>query len=159
MFLKTVITHRMLLTAVCRSVAMGSLRLSFMSGDRNIVGLVGEEIYSQHAPNATRMDTYDYDFIVKGKKVDVKTRIVTSEPKPSYEMAILLTRANQEVDFYVFCSVSKQFTEGWLMGFLSKDEFLERAQYVEEGSPMPQGGHYRSNAHVIQLDQIRTIEK
>jgi len=138
---------------------MGKLNLSFMAGERNIVGLLGEEIYSIHAPKSELHDLYDYDFTINERKVDVKTRILTHPPKPEYEMAILLTRPDQDVDFYVFCGVHDSFAYGWLIGWLSKKDFLEKSKFIEAGSPMPQGGKYRSNSHVINIKDMNEVKR
>ena len=66
---------------------MGILRNSIMQGKGNIVGFLGEEIVKNYI-NAEESNTYDYDLIKKGIKIDVKTKKTKVKPLPHYEASV-----------------------------------------------------------------------
>jgi len=152
--LKVDISHSMLVSAAARGVRMGRLKHSFMSGERNLVGALGEEIYSSVVPDAELVDNYDYDFLCRGLRVDVKTRIVSSEPRPEWEFAIHFARNSQDVDFYIFCAVSECFRVGWLIGYIHRDGLLKSGVRYKKGDEMPQGGRYKSDCHIVYIKDL-----
>ncbi len=149
------ITHAMLLSATVRAYEMGELKDSYTAGNRNIVGCLGEEIFKYYRPKSTQVDDFQCDFLSQGKKVDVKTRLVSCEPILKWAFNIPY-RLNQDVDYYLFCCVHKNFKEGWVMGYLSKGEFIQRRQIVRKGDPIPESnGRYLRDFSVVLMRDIR----
>jgi hypothetical protein len=151
------VTPEMIKLGAIHSIKMGALKHSFMDGDRNIVGCIGEQVYSQFAPLAERHDTYDYDFFIKNLKVDVKTRIIKTEPSHHFDFTIKQVKNNQDVDIYVFIGVHENLEKAWIFGWLKKSEFFEKSECISAGELMPQGGSYKAGGRRVYIHQMRQV--
>jgi hypothetical protein len=142
----------MLAIALRRSVEMGKLRRSFSGGERNIIGMLGEEIYQWIHPKAKRVDTWEFDFQDHGSSVQVKSRIIGGMPQPHYEFA--LERKDQLVDIYYFCMILDDFKKGWAIGSMAKEDLMRKGLEKKAGAPMPQGGFYVAGGWCVYVNQM-----
>ena len=115
---------------------LGDLNGSIESGDGNYAGLFGELVFSE-VFDAQRRNTYDYDVIFDGKKVDVKTKRRSVPPKPYYECSIADFNTEQSCDIYYFVSIEEGYDKVWLLGYKDTDEYYEQASFHEEGEVDP----------------------
>ena len=121
------------------SEKMGKLNeRSFMDGNRNVSGLLGEYLFFQLF--RTKLDyvgnkVFDYDFVsFSGKTYDVKTKtqgvdvdpiVGKSEP---FDASIPLYSQRMTCDDYVFIRVHKDFQKAWLLGWIKKDDYFGHEQ-------------------------------
>jgi hypothetical protein len=115
-----------------KSEELGVLRHSFMKGDGNLVGFLGE-IMSAKKLKADIKNTYDYDLIKKGKTIDVKSKRCTSQPKPHYECSVAAYNTKQKCDFYLFTRILNTLDIGWICGIIKKEEFFKWAKLYKKG--------------------------
>jgi hypothetical protein len=113
-------------------------KYSMMSGKdsitSNLTGNLGEVIFQTVFPKAERINNLDYDFIHNGKKIDVKTKKVSSIPNENFDISIFAySLPVQKCSHYVFCRVRDDFRIGWLLGWISKEEFKSRAKLYKTG--------------------------
>ena len=109
------------------------LRNSIRSGEGTIYGVLGELMYIQ-ACGGERQNTYDYDVVMDDTHtVDVKTKCVTTEPRPHYDCSVAAIASQQDCDRYAFIRVLKDMTQGWYLGSLTTEEFYDKARYMEAG--------------------------
>lgn len=47
---------------------------TIVSGQGNLIGFAGEAIFAKAFPAASKVESRDFDFVLSGKKIDVKTR-------------------------------------------------------------------------------------
>lgn len=131
------ITDAMLLTARHKAKALGSLKGSITKGAGNLVGLIGEEVAHQHFVNrgcrVHYLPTYDYDMIVDGLKIDVKTKSTSVVPLPHYSNSITDYNTTQLCDYYAFVRVKKDLTKAWWLGVCSKNVFFRDAKFMKKG--------------------------
>lgn len=131
------ITDDMLLRARRKAKEMGRLNNSITNGMGNLVGFVGEEIaysvLSYLYPDTIAQNTYDYDLLSNGARVDVKTKSTSVAPLPHYSCSIASYNIEQQCDFYAFVRVKKDLTEGWWCGIIAKEEFYENATFMKKG--------------------------
>lgn len=160
-FIEIKITTNMFEIANKRAIEMGELKYSFMKGKRNLIGTLGEEMYKFYVPNSIFVNTEEYDFLFKTKKIDVKARTVSFKPKNHYGFAIdteAKELKDQNVDWYVFCGVHKSYKIGWILGFLKKKEFLDLSREVFKGQPRPSGGEYAHNGLEVKISDMRRVQ-
>ena len=67
------ITNDMFLTAREKAVEVGKLNNSILNGGGNLAGFIGEQIVL-NVLGGEWINTYEYDLIINGFKVDVKTK-------------------------------------------------------------------------------------
>jgi hypothetical protein len=95
--------------------------------------VLGELMFIR-ACGGERQNTYDYDVVMDNDHtVDVKTKCVTSEPRPHYDCSVAAIASAQDCDYYAFIRVLNDLSQGWYLGSLTKEEFYNKARYMEAG--------------------------
>jgi hypothetical protein len=75
-----------------------------------------------------------YDFIYNNLKIDVKTMGRTVEPKSRYVNNFIAVQTKFSPDAYIFCSYNKKTTYLTVCGWVTKKQFLDRAEWFKAGS-------------------------
>ena len=126
-------------------------RNSFMKGAGNLPGFLGEEILKSIRPDLELKDTFDYDFISpNGKTIDVKSKVqgVDMKPAPNWMASVAEKSLHQGCDYYIFCRIFKQggiFVKGWIVGWISKADFVADARVMKKGEQEGDNGFWVVN--------------
>jgi hypothetical protein len=126
------ITDLMLQTAIEKDKEMGTLRNSITGGEKNYFGFLGEEIVASYL-DAQTSNTYDWDVRHKDKYLEVKTKDTTAYPKGSYEVSVAGYNTKQKCDYYVFVRILTDLSSGWILGYMPKKEYYEKARKMTKG--------------------------
>lgn len=114
-----------------------NLKNSITRGKSQIFGAVGEilvrDYYLERGFDVTLVGSYDYDLLINGYKVDVKTKRTTVEPKPYYNCSISNSNTTQGCDFYYFVRISEDLRVGYLLGYRQKSYFYKEAIFNKKG--------------------------
>ena len=137
---------------------MGKLKNSITEGRGNIIGFLGEELIKKYL-GIQDNNTYEYDLIYKNKKLEVKTKARTVEPRPFYNATVSSYNPNQKCDYYIFTSVLKDYSFGWICGFISKHDFFENAVFNKKGDYESNTFKFRSDCYNIQYDKLKDIDE
>lgn len=109
------------------------LRHSIRKGEGTVYGFLGELVFLRIV-GGLHENTYDYDVVMRsGVRVDVKTKMATSAPRPHYECSVAAANTKQGCDVYAFVRVMKDMTQGWYCGAMFKDLFFAEARPVKKG--------------------------
>ena len=161
------ITQQMRAEALEHSKNIPLLNNSITQGKGTEAGSLGEvatknflnECYNS---KASIVGKYDYDIYAekKGVKIEVKTKRCTSRPQSHYECSVANFNTRQDCDFYVFTRVDKKNV--YLLGFLSKKEFLNRSVQMVKGqkdSNLVNGEAFKFHADCrnVKISQLRTF--
>lgn len=136
--IKIDITSDMIENAQKSAHQMGSLKNSIEGLRSNLVGFLGEECFVKHYRTKklcsfSRVNNYDFDFLLNGYRVEIKTKETSVIPRNDFTVNINSFNPHQEkqlVDFYFFVYLQNQngfFTTGFMVGYISKKEFLEKS--------------------------------
>ena len=125
------ITNKHIELAEKMSKSMGTLNNSITKGQGNIVGFLGEIIVAEYL-DIILDNTYDYDLIYKNKKIDVKSKKVTTPPKSYYECSIAALNTKQKCDLYIFTRITKDLSRGWILGYLDKEKYLNDSKLLKK---------------------------
>ena len=163
---KIQITPEMLMFATARDCGQMNSK-SFMKGKGNIAGFLGEEMLKSYLPNLLLIDSYDYDFLYLDKyKIDVKTKFqsVNWAPKGTYEASVAKESLHQRCDYYVFCRIYRDpqisYPHGWILGFMSKKRYLERANFLKKDDFNPSNKYYvKEDCWNLPYEQLFPIEE
>ena len=100
-----------------------------------IAGNLGEVVFSHTYPSAIRISHNDTeaDFIYKGKRLDVKTKRTTVNPKPHYEVTISSYQKDFNADIYFFYYFNYSENLIWSLGWLTKTDFFQKARFMRKG--------------------------
>jgi len=108
-----------------------------------LCGNLAEVIFSEMYPEAERIShkDLDADFILGGKRIDVKCKARSVYCLDTYEVTVETRQIGFNVDEYVFFSYN--FTEQVLeyLGAISKDDFVSKAQVWKEGEVDTENGY------------------
>lgn len=135
------------------------LKGSIMKGSSNIFGALGEIlIYDKYKDmfDVEFKSTYDYDLTIDGYRVDVKTKRTTVCPKEYYLCSI--THSKQDCDFYFFVRILTDLSIGYLLGYISKDNFLKFAEYKKKGELDIDGFIFKADGYHLPIYKLHKFK-
>lgn len=111
------------------------IKNSITGGKRRFIGCLGEAATASYLKLAGHVveysSSYDYDLIVNGKRLEVKTKRCKSKPLPSYECSVNKFNHTQACDYYVFTRVTNEAV--YLLGYISPAELKQKARLMKAG--------------------------
>jgi len=138
---------------------MGALNNSITKGQGNIIGFLGEIIVAQYL-DITLNNTYDYDLIYNDKKIDVKSKKVSSPPRDYYECSVAALNTKQKCDLYVFTRIKNDLSEGWILGCLEKEKYLSTSTFLKKGSIDPDNNwKVSTDCYNLPINKLKNIEE
>ena len=161
--IKVIITPDMIEKAKERDKGKYNNR-SFMNGDGNFVGFLGEYIVSFLRPDLIHVDCFNYDFLFRNLKLEVKTKhqTVPHSPRGDYEASVDVNSMHQETDFYIFCRIYKiknEYPYGWVMGGISKANFLIQSRKLIKGDKDGDNGYIvKQDCYNIYYNKLRPLK-
>jgi len=120
---------------------LGKINNSITKGKGNVAGRLGELAFASYV-GATVEDEKDFDLILEGEKIEVKTKRRTVAPKGGYEVSVASTSLHQNPDRYVFISIQFNRKVGfdyyglksiWLCGDMSAKEYIKKSWVWKKG--------------------------
>lgn len=125
------ITNNVFLEARKKAVSLGKLRNSISNGGGNLAGFIGEFLVHQ-AIGGDYSSTYDYDILLGDKKIDVKTKLTSVEPRLDYSCSVSAYR-KQNCDIYFFVRVKNDYSVAWLLGWIEAEEYFNKSVLLKKG--------------------------
>ena len=151
------ITDEIFNSAVERSKEMGALSNSITKGKGNIAGFIGETVVAHHL-GVTLNNTYDYDLIYNGEKIDVKTKRTTVTPKPFYDCSVADYNPNQVCDAYIFVRVMNNYSKAWILGYSTKVDYFKKSTLLTRGMADPSNDFIViADCHNIRISDLSEI--
>ena len=160
MIIEVPITDIMIRNAQEKSIDQGVLRLSFEKGTKNFIGYIGEEIVKSYL-QCDSCNTYEYDMVYNGKRIEVKSKQRSVPPQPHYECSIVsYSVKNQHPDYYVFTSISQLsgIWKGWILGYCSQSYYMNMAVFLKKGQLDPSNGYtVRNDCYNVPISELYDI--
>jgi len=142
---------------------------SITRGGSCLYGAMGEILIGDYYKKYCEYDnTLNYDLIIKGKTVEVKSKRTTVEPQPYYFASIADpsrkqdSSKQQKCDYYCFMRVKADFTEAWILGWITPLEFFEKAIYYQKGEIDPSSKFnwkFKENCWNLPISELHLIDK
>jgi hypothetical protein len=152
--IEVIVTDNMIAAAKQKALDMGRLNNSILSGTGNMAGFVGEQI-ALSVLKGEWSNTYDYDILVDGYRVDVKTKQTTVKPKPFYECSVANYNTRQLCDVYAFVRVLKDLSKGWYLGSIKKQDYFSKAVYLRKGDIDPSNNFtVRADCYNLRIQEL-----
>lgn len=135
-FKTLLISDEMKEKAYLRAKSEGPYKNSFTNGDRRMLGFLGEQVFQYLRPQAINSNHKSYDFEVNGKKIEVKTRVMYHEPTGEDDVSVHFNQDPRyyQADYFAFIGMAKDLSKCWLLGWISKNDFLARSYFVPKGT-------------------------
>lgn len=124
---------------------------------RTVFGYLGEELVLSRFPGSIS-DAYDFDMILYGQKIEVKSVSCKFEPFPHYLCAVNSCEDGvhrQEADLYVFVRILNDMSQGWILGYMPCREFFQKGRFVPKGEIAAKDICFtKANATVISIENL-----
>lgn len=123
-------------------IAMGEIAQSIRRGEGNLYGFLGELIVA--ARFGCKMEsTAHYDMVsAKGATIDVKTKVTTVKPQPTFECSIVAYQ-KQTCDLFVFVRILDNLTRAWILGYITPAAYFAAAAFRRKGELDPNSSKHR----------------
>jgi hypothetical protein len=139
-----------------------SLPGSVTKGESQMYGALGEIIvhdyYVQKGFDVSPDNTYDYDLLMQGYKVDVKTKKVRTRPQAHHFASIPAWNTRQKCDIYMFARILEDMSKGWILGYKTKHSFYKEATFNKEGDKDWNGWTFKTDCYNLRIDKLNTLK-
>lgn len=133
---------------------------------RILTGYLGEQVaieYFEIDVTQSR-ETFDYDLILKGKRIEVKSISCKFKPRDHYLCTVNSHDPNgvhkQGADYYLFIRILNDNTRAWLLGYMACDEFFRKGQFIEKGKNITDDICFeKANATVLPISKLHKLKR
>ncbi len=134
---------------------------SITKGESNIFGALGEILIFDYYSDADIVleSTYDYDMIINGYCVDVKTKKTTVKPQEDYLCSISAFNTKQKCDYYFFVRITTDLNSGYLLGYISKDDFYKKAIWKNKGDVDVNGFVFKDDCYNLEIKYLHEFQR
>ena len=114
-------------------------------GDKSkpLVGMLAQTVLADYLkqPRPDTSEGFDggYDYIINGKKVDVKCMSRKGYVIGNYVHNLIAYQKNYDVDYYIFTSLNTTTNELEVCGVINKEQFFSKADLFEKGTVRHKG--------------------
>lgn len=132
-------------------------------GDGNkkeqLTGIIGQTVFADLIndvrPNGETGFDEGKDFIINNKRVDIKTMTRSVPMRSFFVHNFVGYQKEYQVDYYVFASFNTKANILTICGYVSKNEFFEKADYFPKGSlrERSDGTKFRTFAPLYEIKQ------
>jgi penicillin-binding protein-related factor A (putative recombinase) len=139
----------------------GALNNSITKGRSNKFGAIGEIItadyFKEKGRSVDTASTYDYDLIVDGYTIDVKSKKTNVKPQPHYLATVANYNTTQQCDFYLFIRVLKDLSKAWILGYIKPVKFYELSNFVKKGDLDVNGWEFKDDCYNLQIRELNPL--
>lgn len=165
--------------AVRMAEEQGTLNNSIRQGEGNLIGRLGELAFYQWNSwaNWTAFDkkSYDFDFTMGERKIDIKTIACSLEPQSGFVVNLAAFNTRQKCNEYVFAHVvGEKNSDGhievkapatvFLVGWMKKEDFFIIATFRQKGSksistlPSAENFRYSCDTYSMRYSELNPME-
>ena len=153
------ITPDIIARAKKKAATVGNLQGSITGSLSHVVGAIGEIIVAD-AIGANESNTYDYDLVSDGERIDVKTKRCNTRPFPHYDCSVAAHGANQNCDSYIFVRILTDTSRAWILGSIPKQDFYTKATKYKRGDIDPANGFtFKADCYNLPISELSDVQK
>ena len=153
------ITPSIISRAKNKAATVGNLQGSITGSLSHVVGAIGEIIVAD-AIGANESNTYDYDLVRDGERIDVKTKRCNTRPFPHYDCSVAAHGTNQNCDSYVFVRILTDTSRAWILGSIPKPDFYTRATKYKRGDVDPTNGFtFKADCYNLPISELSDVKQ
>lgn len=127
-------------------------------GQAMILSYIGIPLYD--------VETFDYDVIFNNKKWEIKS--ISCKYKPPLDFLATVNSHDlkgvhkQKSDYYIFNRILYDKTIGWILGYISCDDFFKKGEFKSKGENIcsnPSVGKFeKANATVLPISKLHSFK-
>jgi len=153
------ITPSIISRAKKKAATVGNLQGSITGSLSHVVGAIGEIIVAD-VMGAYESNTYDYDLVRGGERIDVKTKRCNTRPFPHYDCSVAAHGTNQNCDSYVFVRILTDTSRAWILGSIPKPDFYTRATKYKRGDIDPTNGFtFKADCYNLPISELSDVKQ
>lgn len=155
--IKVQITPEQIFKATERASRLGVLRNSIKKGEGNLIGMLGEQVFSDYFGGEIA-DDYQYDVLLKGKRIEVKTKANNYPPEPHFNCTVANYNAKQKCDYYYFVRIKEDLSVAWLLGGYDREQFFKDATFCKKGEvdlSDSRGFRFTADCYNIKVEMLK----
>lgn len=152
-----VMTDEMIELAKRRSRELPKLKNSILEGGGNLASFIGQVAF-ETLTGAVRSNAFDYDCLLKGKKIELKTKQRKCTPTGRYVAEVSAFNDRQKCDYYAFVSTLYSYSLAWVLGCIKPEEFYKRATLRKEGE-LVDGFIYKCDTWCIEINKLYDVQE
>ena len=153
------ITPSIISRAKNKAATVGNLQGSITGSLSHVVGAIGEIIVADII-GADESNTYDYDLVRDGERIDVKTKRCNTRPFPHYDCSVAAHGTNQNCDSYVFVRILTDTSRAWILGSIPKPDFYTRATKYKRGDVDPTNGFtFKADCYNLPISELSDVKQ
>lgn len=111
-------------------------KTSLHDGNEMLHGAIGEIVCDDYMPNWILDNTFEFDMVYKRDNAitaDVKTRTSNFAPRGNWGINVWERSLFQTCQYYFFVNVHKSMKTAWLLGYMTKSEFMAKSKRYDVG--------------------------
>jgi hypothetical protein len=126
------------------------------NGGGTTAGIISEIHFGQHFKDAIRTQEFSHDFILNGKKIEIKSVRRTVDPEPHFIANNATTSDHQKGDdtYLVFYSLNHKTKFGTMCGYINSLEFYAQAIFHPKGEVVGLF-EYKTNTWTIPYNKLK----
>jgi hypothetical protein len=154
--MKITLTNEEVAKIRTQSQARGVLNSRSLTGGKgNLVGKAAERMFGKLFPTAQYVDSRAFDYVLNGRKIEVKARGSDREPKSYWDCKIPCYSFHQQAcDIYAFFSVKLDGQTGVFLGWLTKAEVAAKATLIKKGTVATSGGIVHEDHYIVLVSDL-----
>jgi hypothetical protein len=137
--------------------SFNTLKNSIKEGEGNLIGAIGEivayDYYKSHDKIVIHSGDLNFDLLIDGSKIEVKTMEHNAPPRDEYECNLSLFNSEQQCDYYLFVDVNSSHSTAYIKGYVSKQRFKKIRQLRLKGE-MHGSFQYRCDTFIVLNGQL-----
>lgn len=139
----------------------GILNNSIREGDGKLTGALGEivvfDYYVNKGCNVIHAQQFNYDHLINGFKVEVKTMARNGIPKLENNCHLSNHNSKQRCDYFIFVDVLNDFSRAWIKGAISRKRFDEIKVFKKKGEFDGPFFQFTSDTWIVKNKDLLTI--
>jgi hypothetical protein len=139
----------------------GILNNSIREGDGKLTGALGEivvfDYYSSKGRKVIHAQEFNYDLLIEGFKVEIKTMARNGIPKLENNCHLSNHNAKQRCDYFIFVDVLNDYSRAWIKGVISRQRFDEIKVFKKKGEFDGPFFQFKSDTWIITNKDLLTI--
>ena len=153
------ITPDIIARAKKNAATVGNVQGSIAGSLSHVGGAIGEIIVAD-AIGANESNTYDYDLVRDGERIDVKTKRCNTRPFPHYDCSVAAHGANQNCDSYIFVRILTDTSRAWILGSIPNQDFYTKATKYKRGDIDPANGFtFKADCYNLPISELSDVQK
>lgn len=149
------ITEEIIRIARNKAVQTGILKGSIRKGEGNTVGFIGKELVKA----VLGIETGTNELVIDGKKYRIRAKETSKPPKESYDCSITEEDIKDPCDFYIFSRIKSDYSKGWILGYISYEEYKKKAVFRKKGEIDPSNNHVATNnCYNMKISELKNIK-